>query len=417
MLENKLLKILKEELIVAVGCTEPLALAYAGSLAKYYLNGEPKKIQLDISTNIFKNVRCVSIPDVNIHKGVIPSVLLGLFGGDHTKGFSCIEGIGDKYNDLIQNYIDDNKVSVNHLNNLEKLYIKLTVSDDINVVKITIKDSHLNVVEIIRNNEIIFENKTNDDRLNYDKELLSFDNIYQFSKNINLSEIEDVIRLQYEYNLSISEEGFKNDYGVNIGKIILKNDNSIWGKIKAYTASGSEARMCGNLMPVIINSGSGNQGLSSSVPVIIYGQEKKKKIEDIYRALIFSNLLTIKQKKGIGTLSAYCGIVASCGSAGAAITFLSGGTKEQVIITLKNYLANVPGIICDGAKASCASKISTAMDAAILSHQLALENKQYADGSGIIKKSIDETIDIISDIANQGMKTTDDSIIKHLIRK
>ncbi len=414
MNEQKYIDILKEELVVAMGCTEPLALAYAGSLARYHLGKKTEKIKLEVSTNIFKNVRCVAIPNKSTFKGVRASTLLGVFGGDHTKGFACIDNIGTKYDELIKKYMNENLIEVEYVHMPEKLYINLTVIND-DEVTIEIKETHLNVTKIIKNGKVLLLNEEKEQDNEEDRtELLKFINIYNFANTVDLEKVKDVIGLQYKYNYEISEESLNEDRGVSIAKTILKNNNSIWGKIKAYTAGGSELRMCGSMMPVVINSGSGNQGLSSSVPVIVYSKENNISLEKTYRALIFSNLLTIKQKIGIGTLSAYCGIVASCGLAGAALTYLSGGTYAQIVMTMKNYLASVPGIICDGAKASCASKIAVALDGAILSHQLALEDKQYSDDSGILKEDIDETIKIISLIANQGMKETDIEIIKHL---
>lgn len=415
MIEQKLIDLLKDELVVAMGCTEPLALAYAGSVARHYLNEFPEKIILKTSTNIFKNVRCVAIPNTGLYKGVEASALLGVFGGNHEKGFACIDGIGSSYDKEIKDFIDNKKIEVTYLHDIEKLYIHLTlVAND--CVSIEIKENHLNITKVIKNEKVLFEKEELEEQLIKDnKELLKFENIYNFSNNVDLEKLKDVLDMQYKYNLAISNKGLKEDYGVSIGQTILKNHNNIWGKIKAYTAAGSEARMCGSMMPVIINSGSGNQGLSSSVPVIVYGKEKKISKERIYRALIFSNLLTLKQKKDIGALSAYCGIVSSCGSAGAGLTYLENGTYDQLVMTMKNYLASVPGIICDGAKASCASKIAVALDGAILSHQLAMNNKQYEDNTGILKEDIDKTIDIIADIANKGMKETDNKIIKHLI--
>lgn len=417
MYEDKLIEILKEELVVAMGCTEPLALAYAGSLAKHHLNEEPLQVLLTTSTNIFKNVRCVAIPNASIFKGVEASALLGVFGGDHTKGFACIDDIGTIYDEKIKSFIDEKKIIVEYEQLMDKLFIKLTLIGKTSKVTVEIKETHLNVTKIIKDDIILFEkeDEPTEKLKKTNKEILKFKNIYEFANNVDLNKLIDVVELQYKYNLAISEVGLNEPMGVGIGSTILKNNSDLWGKIKAYTASGSEARMCGSMMPVVINSGSGNQGLSSSVPVIIYGKEKGIDLERVYRALIFSNLLTIRQKVDIGALSAYCGIVSSCGSAGAAFSYLENATYEQLVMTLKNYLASVPGIICDGAKASCASKIAVALDGAILSHQLAMENKQYSDNSGILKEDIDQTIDIIAEIANQGMKETDTNIIKHLL--
>lgn len=414
-MENLYIELLKSELVMAMGCTEPLSLAYAGSLGRHYLNNKPQKVIIQCSSNIIKNVRCVNIPNLPELKGVEASCLLGILGGDHTKGFGCIDNISDEQKKEVHDFIQSNRVTVKHINSNEKLHIILTLINSTENITIEIKEHHLNLCKVIKNDEILFQKESiHTKEVSYD-ELLLFKNIYYFANNVDLNLIKDIFDAQYKYNYEISEYGLNSAYGVTIGKLILEYDSSLWGKIKAYTAAGSEARMCGCEKAVIINSGSGNQGLSTSVPIIIYGKEKSIPKDKIYRALALANLLTIKQKRNIGALSAYCGIVSSCGSASAGITYLAGGTYNQIVMTMKNYLATVPGIICDGAKASCAAKITVALDGALLAHQLAMHNKYYEDGTGIIKNDIDKTIDIVSEIACKGMKQTDNKIMKFLI--
>ncbi len=409
--------LLRRELVVAQGCTEPLALAYAGSLASHVLDEEPIKAILECSGNIIKNVRCVAVPNSEEFNGIKASVLLGVFGGDHTKGFECILNINDSAKNKAKEFIENDNIIVNNLISKEKLHIKLFLYGKENNCSIEIRRNHLNVVKIIKNNEIVFENNVEDiieDKgcyVNY----LSFDKIFEYTNTCDLKTISDIIEKQYEYNFDIAKSGFAGAYGVAIGKAIISTGNTLDNKIKAYTASASEARMCGCVKPVIINSGSGNQGLSTSVPVIVYAKENNISLEKTFRALVLANLLTIKQKYKIGTLSAFCGVVSSCCSAGAAITYLAGGNKEQIKRTISNHLAIVPGIICDGAKASCGAKIAVCLDAALMSHHIAMQDHSYDSGDGILKESIDDTIDVVAQIGSNGMKETDEEIMKILL--
>lgn len=416
--EQAYIDILKSEMVVAMGCTEPLAVAYAGSLARHILGNKPTEVILKCSSNIIKNVRCVSVPNSAEFNGIKAAVLLGVFGGDYQKGFSCISSLSNENKEEAKNFINNGIINVDYSALPIKLHIALTIKDDKDEAFVEIKESHLNVCLVKRNNEILYSKEVqehDDNKANYE-ELLSFDNIYDFACNIDLNRVLDIIVPQYNYNYDIAVKGLEGKYGVNIGKTIISTNNSLDGKIIAYTASASEARMCGCTKPVIINSGSGNQGLSTSVPIIVYGKEMDIPIDMIYRALVLANLLTIKQKYRIGALSAFCGVVSSCCSAGAGITFLAGGTKEQIKMTISNHLATVPGIICDGAKASCASKIAVSLYSALLSHHLAMNGLAYHDGDGILKSSIDDTIDAVADIGREGMKETDEEIMKILLK-
>lgn len=410
-------ELLKKELVMAMGCTEPLALAYAGSLARHVLGKKAEQVNLECSNNIIKNVRCVAVPNSEEFNGIKASVLLGVFGGDYSKGFGCIMEISQEAKEEAKKCIKENKINVKNLRSSCKLHIKLQLIADEDKVLVEIKDSHLNVTKVARNDEVLYESSTeatNAETSMYEK-YLSFEKIYDYSNKVSLDDVKEIIMPQIKYNYDIAVFGLTANEGVSIGQTILANTNSIDGKIKAYTASASEARMCGCVKPVIINSGSGNQGLSTSVPVIVYAKENNIDEERLIRALVFANLLTIKQKYKIGALSAFCGIVSSCCSAGAAITYLAGGTPCQIQQAISTHLATVPGIICDGAKASCASKIATALDSALLAFHLAMENKGYGNCEGILKESIDQTIDIVAEIGRDGMQETDEEIMKILL--
>ena len=416
-------ELLKNELTVAMGCTEPLAVAYAGSIAKKLNNDSDvfDKIYIRCSNNIIKNVRCVNVPNSKNLVGVKSSFLLGFIGGDYKKGFLCISNIDSNVLSVVEKYYANENIILENIESSHKLHIEIEVFSKDNHFIIEIQKNHLNVVKVIKNGEVLFQKEKEQseiDNFRMYRELLDFDSIYKFINECDIEEYKYIILPQIDYNLNIAELGLKGEYGVSIGKAILsENPNEVFTKIKAYTASASEARMCGCEAPVIINSGSGNQGISSSVPIIVYAKEKNISEEKLIRALLFSNLLNIKQKYKIGTLSAFCGIVCSWGSSLAGITYLETNDKSKVIKTLKNHLATAPGIICDGAKASCAAKITIALESAILAHKLALNNYQYENNTGILKDDIDATIDIVGEIGSKGMQETDNSIIKALLKE
>lgn len=417
MEEKAYIDLLKSEMVIAMGCTEPLAVAYAGSLARYVLGEEPVFVELTCSSNIIKNVRCVHVPNSEEFNGIKASVLLGIFGGNYEKGFGCINELSGEAKAKAKNFMEQNLITVLHSHSNEKLHILVKLKGQNDNASVEIKESHLNVTLVTKNDKVLYYKENQEkivDDTNYE-EMLSFDNIYDFANNVNLDDVRDLVSVQYKNNYDIACCGMEGKYGVKIGPSILQYNNSLDGKIIAYTASASEARMCGCVKPVVINSGSGNQGLSTSVPIIVYGKEKNIPIDFVYRALIFANLLTVKQKYKIGALSAFCGVVSSCCSAGAGITYLAGGTKEQIKNTISNHLATVPGIICDGAKASCGAKIAVALSSALMSHHLAMNDLAYSEGEGIIRETIDETIDAVSQIGSSGMKETDDEIMKILL--
>lgn len=414
--EQKYIDILKKEMVIAMGCTEPLAVAYAGSLASFILGEKPVHCELVCSSNIIKNVRCVHVPNSEEFNGIKASALLGVFGGDYKKGFSCISTLTTEAKELAKQFIEEDRIDIKHSKLNEKLHIAVTLTGSNNSSFVDIRENHLNVVCVKRNKDVLFEKEYSEKKVDDLSSYLTFDKIYEFSSNVELSKLEDLISLEYKNNYEIALCGMEGKYGVNIGKTILENNNSINGKLVAYTASASEARMCGCSKPVVINSGSGNQGLSTSVPIIVFGKENNIELEKIYRALILANLLTVKQKYRIGALSAFCGVVSSCCSAGAGITYLKGGTKEQIEMTISNHLATVPGIICDGAKASCASKIAVSLYSALLASELAMNNLAYNDGEGILCNSIDATVDAVATIGSKGMKETDDEIMKLLLK-
>ena len=418
--EEEYLTILREELVPAKGCTEPIAIAFAGAKARELLGEMPEFIEIEASGNLIKNIRCVTVPNTNNLVGIEASAIAGVVGGDSSLELEVISNIKPKHLKLINSLLLKDIVKVKLLKTNLNLHFIFKAKAKDNEIIIEIKNLHTNIVKITKNDKIIFEQDNGNDEyfgVETNRSNLTVENILNFTESINIEKVKDLLDLQIKYNMAIAKKGLNEIFGVSIGQTILKHDQSIFSKIKAYTAAASEARMSGCSMPVITNSGSGNQGLATSIPVILFSRHLKLPKEKMYRGLVLSNLLTIYQKSFIGRLSAFCGAISAAVSSGATFTYLSGGDLIQIKMTITNSLANVSGVVCDGAKPSCASKIATGLDAAILGHFLAMENHQYNPLSGIIKNSADETILAIGKMASEGMKDTDKVILALMLEK
>lgn len=418
--EEEYIEILTEELVPAKGCTEPISIAFAGAKAKELLDSIPDKVILEVSGNLIKNIRCVTVPNTNNLVGIEASVLAGIVGGESALELEVISNLKPKHLKTVNELLLKDIVEVKLLDTSINLHFILTAFHNNNYVKIEIKNLHTNIVKIEKNKEIILEkNNANEEYFGVetDRSNLTVENILKFTETVDLEKVKPMLDRQIKYNMAIARKGIEKSFGVTIGKTILKYDQSIFSKIKAYTAAASEARMSGCSLPVITNSGSGNQGITSSVPVILFCRNLKMPKEKLYRALVLSNLLTIYQKSFIGRLSAFCGAISAAVSSGATFTYLSGGNINQIKMTISNALANVSGVVCDGAKPSCASKIATGLDAAILGHFLAMENHQYNPLSGILKNNVDETILAVGKMASLGMKDTDKVILDLMLKK
>jgi L-cysteine desulfidase len=409
--------LLCEELVPAMGCTEPIAIAYAAARAKEVLGSLPEKCKISVSGNIIKNAKSVVVPHTNGMRGIEVALIAGIISGDSSAKLEVLSRIGKDKISLIGEL-------------REKLPIELCVSDsdnafDIAVTLISGADSsfvrilgrHTNVVLVKKNDEVIYEGT--DERENEKKHTaLSVAEIVEFADTVDIGDVKEVLDRQIEYNMAIAEEGLRGSWGASIGQVYLSAyapDISI--KAKAYAAAGSDARMNGCELPVIINSGSGNQGMTASVPVIVYWQELGLEKDKLYRALCVSNLITLHIKHGIGTLSAYCGAVAAGAAAGAGIAYLYGGGLREIAHTLVNALAIDSGLICDGAKASCAAKIATAVENGILGFNLFRAGKQFVGGDGIVKKGVENTIENVCRLARDGMKDTDREILNIMVEK
>lgn len=417
-IKQDFLAILKEELVPAMGCTEPIALAYASAKGASLLACPPDRIVAKCSGNIIKNVRCVRIPNSDGMTGIEAACALGALAGDADKSMEVLEAVTHDGRVRTVRFLKSGAVTVEYLDSAIPLHFIIELYSGEESVSVEVRYSHTNIVRIIKNGETVFMTENLMEATEVaDRSDLSVDNIVDFVNAIEIDKIRPFAQKQIECNMAIAERGMKGDFGIGIGKAIIETyADSTFTRMRAYAAAASEARMDGCDMPVIITSGSGNQGITSTVPIIIYAREKNIPEERMIRALMFSSLLTVYQKEYIGKLSAFCGAVSAACAAGAAITYMVGGTITQIKDTIDNTLADIPGIICDGAKASCAAKISSALDAAMFAHALAMKNKAYESNTGILQSDTGETISCVGHIGKVGMQPTDQEIVKLMIR-
>lgn len=412
-------EVLKKELIVALGCTEPIAVAYACAKARVILGHFPDRIVVRCSGNIIKNVKAVTVPGTIDMKGLETSAILGAIVGTPEKELELLNDVSDEQRKLLKQKISENICEIELVEDVSNLYIDVHMYFGDESCSVEITDNHNNITKIVKNDEVIsnLDVALEDYYAKLHKELV-FDDIIEYINTVKFEELYELLNVQIKYNVDISAEGLKNDYGANVGKTIEKySSGSIIDKIKAKTAAGSDARMSGCVLPVVINSGSGNQGITVSIPVSVYAEEIKCSEDKFYRALALSNLISIYIKSGIGKLSAFCGAVsASCGS-GAAIAYLDNSSVDVIKDTIINTLANTGGIICDGAKASCAAKIASSLDASYMSYQMAKDGNVFNAGDGLVTDNFDQTIDNFCRMAKVGMKETDVEILNIMIGK
>ena len=408
------LQILKEELVPAMGCTEPIALAYCASKARDVLNAVPTHCLVEVSGNIIKNVKSVIVPNTHSLKGIEAAVAAGIIAGKTDRILEVIADVKKEQISKIEEYLAKDCIEIKPLDSDHILDIKITLFNNNDKVVVRIVDQHTNITLIEKNDEKIFVKDENCkcQKENNNRDCLNVADIYEFANTVKIDDIKATIERQINYNSAIAKEGLENDYGANIGSVLLKTGNDIAIKAKAMAAAGSDARMSGCELPVVINSGSGNQGLTVSLPVIEYAKELKVSQTKLYRALVLANLIAIHQKSGMGRLSAYCGAVSAGCAAGCGIAYLYGGDYKCIAHTIVNSLAITSGIICDGAKSSCAAKIAASVDAGILGYRMYIEGQQFKDGDGIVKKGVENTIANVVRLGKEGMKETDKEIIK-----
>ena len=410
------INVLKEELIPAMGCTEPIAIAYAGAIAREHLGCLPERVEIEVSGNIIKNVKSVIVPNTGGLRGIEVAAAAGIVAGDATKELKVISEVSTEAVAVIHKFLESTPITVNFSDSKKIFDIMITVYGNGHSAYVRICEFHTNIVEIREDDKYVLQKDIAvEDSLGFtDRGFMNVQEIIEFADTARIEDVKDILDLQIECNVNISEEGLAGDYGANIGKVLLKTYGTDDVKIraKAKAAAGSDARMNGCEMPVVINSGSGNQGITASIPVIEYAKELGVSDEKRYRALLVSNLITIHLKSGIGRLSAYCGAVSAGCASGAGIAYLYGGGVDEVSHTIVNSLAITSGIICDGAKASCAAKIATAIDAGILGYHMYKEGQQFYGGDGIVSKGVENTIKNVGQLAKEGMATTDQEILK-----
>ena len=416
--EQEYINILKKELVPALGCTEPIAIAYASAKARQVLGEFPERLELCCSGNIIKNVKGVMVPNSGGLRGVDVAAMLGVVGGDADRELEVLESIRPEHIAKTKELISNGFFHCVLQENVENLYIVATVFSGMHSASVTIVNRHTLITNITKDGEVLYQNQIHSCKKEEPQKWdLTVTDILNFAKNVQLEKVQGILDRQIEMNTAISHVGLTENYGAQIGRTLLdsSDQNDVRVRAQAMAAAGSDARMGGCSLPVVINSGSGNQGMTVSLPVVEYAHYLNVSKETLYRALLVSNLISIHLKHFIGSLSAFCGAVTAACGAGAAITFMSGGSYEQIGYTITNTLANVGGIICDGAKSSCAAKIASAVNAAILAHTLSMRGLHFQPGEGIIQPDVEGTIKSVGYVGRVGMKTTDIEILNIML--
>ena len=417
-LYRQYLDILREELRPAMGCTEPIALAYAGAKARQLLGCLPEKVEVGVSGNIIKNVKSVIVPNTGGLYGIGPAVCAGIVAGDADQELEVISSVTEAQKQEIRAFLDTAAVTI-HPTASELIFdIQLQMEGPGHKATRRIANHHTKLVYMEKDGQVLLElpvTESSEDRLT-DKSCLSIEKIVEFVDCLDPADVREAVGQQIEYNMAIAREGIRGNWGANIGSVLLNRQGQLLCKqAAAYAAAGSDARMSGCEMPVIILSGSGNQGITASVPVAVYAEAMGVSEEELLRAVALSDLVTIHQKSGIGRLSAYCGAISAGCGAGAGIAYLQGGRLHAVAHTVVNAIAILSGTICDGAKPSCAAKIAAAVDAGILGWEMYQEKQQFYSGDGIVTKGVDNTVTNVGRLAREGMRETDKTILKIML--
>ena len=415
---HNFVQILREELVPAMGCTEPIAIAYGAAKAREVLGKMPDTVLVEASGNIIKNVKSVIVPNTGGLKGIESAAVAGIVAGDASKILEVISVVSEDQKDAMRDFLMTRTVNVAPAPGDVVFDIIITMSADEDTVKLRIADYHTNIVLIEKNGEVLLkagvvsESASEMDGLT-DRSCMTVEGIVDFVDTMDIEDVREMVERQIEYNYAIAQEGMTNDWGANIGKVLREYyGDDIKIRARYMAAAGSDARMSGCEMPVIIVSGSGNQGITASVPVVEYAKELGVDHDTLVRAVTLSDLLTIHMKTGIGRLSAYCGAVSAGCGAGAGIAYVNGGGFAEVAHTLVNGLATISGMICDGAKPSCAAKIAAAVDAGILGYHMYRSGQQFRGGDGIVTKGVEATITNIGRLGRFGMRETDREIIR-----
>ena len=415
---EELNRILRAELVPALGCTEPIAIAFAAAKAREVLGTLPERMVASCSGNIIKNVKSVIVPSTDGMKGISVSAIIGAVGGNAALKLEVLTQVTPEQIAQARTLEEQGICTVKLLEDVPNLDIIIEMYAGEHSSLVELRNSHVNIYRMEKDGETIYQADCADDEEahEYDTSVLTLANIKEYADTVDISQIQDLLKQQISCNLAIAHEGMARSYGANVGKTILRHYGNHWEEMAAaYAAAGSDARMSGCSLPVVINSGSGNQGITASVPVYIYAKNLRVDDEQMYRALAFSNLAAIYQKQKLGKLSAYCGAVSAATGAGAAITYLSGGTLEQISNTITNTIANVSGIVCDGAKPSCAAKVATSLNAAITAHYMSIDNNVFQPGEGLVRETLEGTVSAYTTMGRVGMKDTDVAILNMMI--
>ena len=398
-----------------MGCTEPISIAYATAKARAVLGEEPVSATVEVSGNIVKNAKSVTVPHTGGMRGIKSAFIAGLVAGNADAELEVLSKVSPEQVEEMKRVQECFAVEITTPADARIFDIGITLRSKAHTAYVRICDAHTNLVHIRRDSEVLYDNPPKDiDRA--DKSGLTVEKIVAYAEQVEIAAVKEILDRQIAYNMAIAEEGLKNSYGANIGKVLLRSyQPDIKMTAKAYAAAASDARMNGCELPVVINSGSGNQGITASVPVIVYAKGMHASEESLYRALCVSNLITIHLKNGIGALSAYCGVVSAGAGAGCGVAYLLGGRMREVAHTLVNALAIDSGIICDGAKASCAAKIATAVESGLLGLNMYYHGNEFYAGEGIVKAGVENTIKSVSRLAHEGMRETDKAIIRIML--
>lgn len=408
--------ILEEELVPAMGCTEPIAIAFCAAKARALLAARPHAVTVEASGNIIKNVKSVVVPNTGGRKGIEAAAAVGIVAGDPEKKLEVISRVTSAQREELGRFLESARFQVKPATSELVLDVTVTLEGEGHSASVRVANQHTNIVDMTRDGVSLFHEEAarpGSCNPSPDRSLMDFADIFDFADTVDISDVKDLLDRQIAYNTAISQEGLRGDWGANIGSVLLKTYGpDVKNRAKAVAAAGSDARMSGCELPVVINSGSGNQGMTVSLPVIEYARELGCDNEKRYRALVLSNLSAIYQKEGMGRLSAYCGAVSAGASAGAGISYLLGGGVREAAHTIVNALAITSGIICDGAKPSCAAKIAAAVDAGILGYYMFLNGQEFRGGDGIVSKGIESTLKNITRLGKEGMRETDEEIIR-----
>lgn len=408
--------LLRHELLPALGCTEPIAIAYCAAKARETLGCVPDSLEVRCSGNIIKNVKGVTVPNSGGMKGVSAAAVLGIFGGSADRKLEVLAGVTDQAREQTRDYLKTGKCVVTLQADEENLYIKCILRSGADTAAVELRSAHDHISRIEKNGQILFQQEDLPQQVSDSKELLNLHDIYEFADTVDLALIREPLERQAKLNYSIAKEGMSHTWGMNVGEAFCRyGGDSTRIKAAAMAAAGSDARMSGCPLPVVINSGSGNQGITIAIPIIVYAQEKEIPHDTMLRGLALANLVAIHQKRFIGSLSAYCGAVSAAAAAACGIAYMDGQPADVISRTIINAISTVGGILCDGAKPSCAAKIRSSVDTALLAYDLAREGRVYQYGDGLVGEDAEETIRNIGKVGRDGMRSTDQEVLQIMI--